>query len=268
MVLYNNSGMNKQTMKALIQKIAQADTDFSLIQADDVIAVGLSGGKDSTLLLTALEVYRKQSRKPFKLMGIHIDLGFGGLPFEPVKNYFNQEDIECHVFPSHIAEILNLNKKKDVIQCSLCSKLKKGAVIKAAKSLGCNKVAFAHHADDAIETLFLNMIYGGKLATFEPSMYMTKTEVTFIRPFVYVKEKDIISNVKNLNLPIKPSACPVDGSTKRQAIKEMLNALYTSFPPAHDNFITMLHNQDQLDLWKKSVDKEILLHYTQDKQKQ
>lgn len=268
MVLYNNLGMNKQSMKALLQKIAQADYDFSLIQANDIIAVGLSGGKDSTLLLTALEAYRLQSQKTFKVIGIHIDLGFGGLPFDLIQAYFEQADIECHVFPSQISAILELNKKKDLIQCSLCSKLKKGAVIKAAKSLGCNKVAFAHHADDAIETLFLNMIYGGKLATFEPSMYMTRTDITFIRPFVYVKEKDIISNFNELKCPLKPSACPVDGNTKRQAIKDTLNTLYTYFPTAHDNFITMLHNQEQLDLWKKSIDKEFFLPYTQVKQKQ
>lgn len=238
-------------MKTLIKKIALADKDYGMINDNDTIAIGLSGGKDSTLLLFALEHYRIKSRKNFKLMGIHLNLGFKGDDYTPIKQFFDDLNIENHIFTTQVAEILELNKKDDKIQCSLCSKFKKGIVIQKALELGCNKVAFAHHADDAIETLFLNAIYGGKLATFNPEMYMSESKINFIRPFIYIKETEIIANVRINNLPVKKSGCPNDGNTKRQDMKTLLHKLYIEYPSAHDNFIKMLHNSDQTKLWTK-----------------
>jgi len=243
-------------MKTLIKKIGLADKDYNMINDNDVIAIGLSGGKDSTLLLFALEHYRIKSRKNFKLIGIHLDLGFNGEDYTPVKDFFDELNIENHIYKTQVAEILELNKKDDKIQCSLCSKFKKGIVIQKAVELGCNKVAFAHHADDAIETLLLNAIYGGKLATFDPEMYMSESKINFIRPFVYVKESEIVANAEINLLPIKKSGCPNDGNTRRQDMKELLNQLYSNFPTAHDNFIKMLHNSEQTKLWTKVLTKE------------
>jgi tRNA 2-thiocytidine biosynthesis protein TtcA len=238
-------------MKNLIKKIALADKDYGMIMENDVIAVGLSGGKDSTLLLFALDHYRIKSRKNFKIIGIHLNLGFKGEDYLPVKYFFDNLEIENHIFETQVAEILELNKKDDRIQCSLCSKFKKGIVIQKAIELACNKVAFAHHADDAIETLFLNAIYGGKLSTFDPEMYMSESKINFIRPFVYVKESEISANAEINNLPIKKSGCPNDGFTKRQEMKNLLNQLYIDYPTAHNNFIKMLHNSEQTKLWTK-----------------
>ncbi len=243
-------------MRTLIKKIAQADRDYGMINDNDTIAVGLSGGKDSTLLLFALEHYRIKSRKNFKLIGIHLDLGFKGENYLPVKQYFDDLKIENHIYETKVSEILELNKKDDKIQCSLCSKFKKGIVIQKALELKCNKVAFAHHADDAIETLFLNAIYGGKLATFDPEMYMSESKINFIRPFVYLKESEIMANVEINNLPVKKSGCPNDGHTRRQDMKELLAQLYKDYPTAHDNFINMLHNSEQTKLWSKVLTKE------------
>lgn len=252
-------------MKKLIKKIANADKDFNLIAENDRICVGISGGKDSSLLLIALELYRRKSRKHFSVIGIHINMGFGEDDISPLKDIIESYGIEVYFVPSQLAEILEKNKKKDVIQCSLCSKLKKGAVIQEALNHQCNKVAFAHHADDAIETLFLNAMYGARLSTFDPIMYMSQTQVYFIRPFVYVKESEIIDQANQLNLPRIRSACPVDGLTKRQTIKNILNQLYAEIPDAHDNFIRMLSNQTQLHLWKPSLDTNDLLEYTQNR---
>lgn len=242
-------------MRNIIRNIGLADLDYELIEENDRIAVGISGGKDSSLLLYSLDLYRQKSRKNFTIVGIHINLGFGEEPFDKLISFFNQHNLKLERYDSMISVYLDLNKKKDVVQCSLCSKLKKGAVIDKAKELNCNKVAFAHHADDAIETLFLNAIYGGKLATFDPKMYMSEAQVTFIRPFIYVTESEIINECKILGIPRIKSNCPVDGLTKRQTIKEQLNALYKEVPLAQKNFIKMLSNQKQLKLWKKSVDK-------------
>lgn len=242
-------------MRNIIKNIGLADLDYELIEENDRIAVGISGGKDSSLLLYTLELYRQKSRKNFTIIGIHINLGFGEEPFDELESFFNQHNLKLERYDSMISVYLDLNKKKDIVQCSLCSKLKKGAVIDKAKELNCNKVAFAHHADDAIETLFLNAIYGGKLATFDPKMYMSEAQVTFIRPFIYVTEEEIINECKILGIPRIKSNCPVDGLTKRQDVKEKLNALYQEVPLAQKNFIKMLSNQKQLKLWKKSVDK-------------
>lgn len=243
-------------MKNIIKKIGQADKDYGMINDNDVIAVGLSGGKDSTLLLYALNQYKIKSRKNFNIIGIHLNLGFKGEDYTPVKTFFDSLNIENHIYDTQVSEILELNKKDDKIQCSLCSKFKKGIVIQKALELGCNKVAFAHHADDAIETLFLNAIYGGKLATFDPEMYMSESKINFIRPFVYLKESEIIANAEEYNLPIKKSGCPNDGFTRRQEMKELLNQLYRDYPTAHDNFIKMLHNTKQTKLWTKVLTNE------------
>ena len=245
-------------MKKLIKKIAEADKDYQLIEENDIIGVGISGGKDSSLLLIALELYRRKSRKAFKIVGIHINMGFGEDDITPLKEIFDSYQIEVHYVPSSLSQILEKNIKKDMVQCSLCSKLKKGAVIQEALKYNCNKVAFAHHADDAIETLFLNGMYGSRLATFDPKMYMSETKVHFIRPFVYVKEEEIIFHAQELKLPRIKSGCPVDGLTKRQVIKDLLNTIYQEIPDAHDNFIRMLSNQKQLHLWTKLDTEDVI----------
>ena len=140
--------------------------------------------------------------------------------------FFEDNNIKYYEEDSKIKDILELNKEKDAISCSLCSTLKKGAVINAAKKLGCNKVSFAHHADDAIETLFLNMIYGARISTFDPKMFMSKSDLTFIRPFCLTFESDIANVCKNMNIPTIKSGCPNDGFTKRQEIKELLHSIY------------------------------------------
>ncbi len=237
-------------MKLLLRKMAHADYDYDMIENGDVIGVGISGGKDSTLLLYALNKYRIKTGKDFKIIGIHIQMGFNGDDFEPVQTFFNELGIELYQISSSIAKILELNKTPDGrIRCSLCSKFKKAAVITEAKKYGCTKIAFAHHADDAVETLMLNAIYGGKLNTFDPKMFLSESKITFLRPFIYVRESEIIAQTQQLKLPVIRSGCPMDGITKRQEIKELLTEIYVRFPQSHDNFLKMLHNPDQLHLW-------------------
>lgn len=247
-------------MKKILAKIRKADELYSLIEDGDRIAVGISGGKDSTLLLYALHLYqylcKNSLNKNFEVIGIHIDLNFGEEDFKPLIDLFKKYNINYISEPSKIADILKINLKNDKIQCSLCSKLKKGAVIKTAKKYHCNKVAFAHHADDAIETLFLNMIYGGKLATFDPKMYLTNSKITFIRPLIKVYENEIIDAVKRLKLPKLKSGCPNDGYTKRQDIKELLASIYQQFPEAKDNFLLSLHNKKQINLFDLKKNKD------------
>lgn len=245
-------------MKKILGSLRKADEMFSLIEAGDKIAVGLSGGKDSSLLLHALHLYQylyeNTYHEHFDIVGVHIDLHFGEEDITPLLDFFRKENVEVHYEASKIADILALHKKNDQIQCSLCSQLKKGAVINAAKALSCNKVAFAHHADDALETLLLNMIYGGRIATFDPKMYLTNSKITFIRPFALAFEKDIRKTVKELDIPVVRSGCPNDGYTQRQAMKDMLNELYHRYPHARENFLYSLYNKEQLSLYMDKLE--------------
>jgi tRNA 2-thiocytidine biosynthesis protein TtcA len=237
-------------VKTLLTKLKRADRDYRLIENGDVIAVGISGGKDSTLLLFALETYRKISPKNFTVIGIHLNLNFGEDDFTPIAEYFASEGISLHVVQTDVAQRLEMHKTPDGrIPCSLCSRFKKAAVIAEAKKYGATKVAFAHHADDAVETLLLNLIYGGKVNTFEPKMLLSESQMMFIRPFIYLHESEIIANVEQLGLPIIRSGCPMDGHTQRESMKSLLTELYTKYPQSKGNLLKALHNPTQLKLW-------------------
>lgn len=250
----------RMPVRKILAQIRKTDELFNLIEDKDKIAIGLSGGKDSSLLLYMLYLYKflfkNTYNKDFDIIGIHIDLNFGEDNFNPLLDWFKQYPIEIVTEQSKIKDILELNLHKDKIDCSLCSTLKKGAVIKSAKKLGCNKVAFAHHGDDAIETLFLNMIYGGRIATFDPKMYLDNSQITFIRPFALSFESEITKACKKLNIPIIKSGCPNDGNTQRQEIKNLLHSIYREYPQAKDNFLLSLYNEDKLNLYFQKFDKK------------
>ena len=243
------------TMKKILSCVRKADEMFGLIEDGDVIGIGISGGKDSSLLLYALHLYQYLAKnslnKEFKIVPIHIDLNFGERNYEALDEYFKKLGINIYYEPSKVYDILKLHKKNDRIQCSICSKLKKGAVIEVAKELGCNKVTFAHHADDALETMLLNMIYGARIATFDPKMYLSNSKITFIRPFCLTFESDIRNVATKLEIPIVKSGCPNDGYTQRQEVKDMLHKLYHKYPSAKENFLKSLYNIEQLNLYKK-----------------
>ena len=242
-------------LHTILGDIRKADQDYHLIDDGDRIAVGVSGGKDSMVLLTALHMYSKFADRNFEVVGIHIKLGFPYMDFSEVVAFCRQQGITFYQYDSQVYEILKRNPDKEGnIKCSLCSKFKKATVIDAAKKLNCTKVAFGHHSDDAVETLLMNAIHGGKLATFLPKMYMSRTDTTFIRPLVYSYESDILSALERNQIPFVKSTCPNDGYTERQAMKDMLQEFYRSYPMAQKNFIRMLYNEDQVELWHREGD--------------
>ncbi len=242
-------------LHTILGDIRKADQDYHLIDDGDRIAVGVSGGKDSMVLLTALHMYSKFADRNFEVVGIHIKLGFPNMDFSEVVAFCRQQGITFYQYDSQVYEILKRNPDKEGnIKCSLCSKFKKATVIDAAKKLNCTKVAFGHHSDDAVETLLMNAIHGGKLATFLPKMYMSRTDTTFVRPLVYSYESDILSALERNQIPFVKSTCPNDGYTERQAMKDMLQEFYRSYPMAQKNFIRMLYNEDQVELWHREGD--------------
>ncbi|MGI6377463.1 MAG: tRNA lysidine(34) synthetase [Bacilli bacterium] len=246
-------------MSTILGCLKQADSDYGLIENGDRLAVGISGGKDSMCLVEALRLYKFFSKKNYEIVPIHINMGFPRLSWESITAFLKERELPLYIEDSSplIYEVLKLKiDKNGRLSCSICGKMRKAAICKAAHKYQCNKIAFAHHADDAIETLVLNAIHGGRLATFKPKMELSREKVVFIRPLLYAREKEIKRTIKSSQIPFVESTCPNSGQTERQSIKELLITFYHRFPEARNNFLTMLSNQEQLELWVKENDKK------------
>ena len=238
------------SMKRVLGCIKKADNEYDLIKEGDKIAVGISGGKDSLVLFYALNLYKRFAGKNFEVYGVHVKMGFPGFDLTPTLEFFEKEGTPIHVFDNDIYSLLKQHlTNKGQLPCSICSRMKKAAVNQAAKSLGCNKVAFAHHAEDAIETFVMNAMYGGRVATFAPAMHLDNIDIDFIRPMVYARENWISMAAKKVGFPVAESCCPNDKHTQREETKKMLRELYKQYPMAKENFLLMLHNPSKLDLW-------------------
>ena len=246
-----------KAIRTLLACIRKADQTYNLINHGDKIVIGLSGGKDSLALCYVLNLYQKFSHTDFTLQPVTLDLGFPGFNPKPLKEFCESIGLSLIVHDSkEVYEILSIQQEKQGLKhlpCSICSRMKKAAINKVANELGFNKVAFAHHADDAIETLFLNEIYGSRIATFSPKMHLENANIDFIRPFTLVHEKDIVRFIKEENINVVGSSCPADKNTTREEIKILLNDLYKKFPKAKENFLSMLSNYEHEDLWGNEI---------------
>ncbi len=244
-----------KAIRTILACLRKADQQYNLIQHGDKIVVGLSGGKDSVALTYALHLYQKFSHTDFIIQPVMLDLGFEGFSAYEMNKFCESLGLKLIVGNSQdVYKILQIQQGNlPHLPCSICSKMKKAAINKIANTIGFNKVAFAHHLDDAIETLFMNEIYGGRLATFAPKMHLERADITFIRPFAHVREKDISKLIKEENLPVSPSCCPSDKFTKREEIKDLLSEIYKKFPSSKENFEVLLTNYERDDLWGKEI---------------
>ena len=237
-------------MQEILKYLRKADDDYGLIKENDTILVGVSGGKDSVLLLYALSLYQNFKEKNFTIIGVHMNMGFPNSDITLITTFMESLSIPFRVVDVPIYEILTHYSKEDgSLDCSRCSNLKRGAIVNLAKEWKANKIAFAHHGDDALETLFLNAIHGAKMDTFQPQIYYEDKEITFIRPFVYVHESDIIQAVKKRQLPTVQSQCPKDGFSSRTQMKTLLHQIYKDFPASKKNLLNMLSHEK--GVWKK-----------------
>lgn len=208
-------------MRRILSAVRRAIQDYGMIEAGDKIAVGVSGGKDSLTLLCALAEYRRFSPVPFEVMGVTLNMGFEGVDYSPVARLCDEIGVEYAVKNTDIAEILfNIRKEKN--PCSLCAKMRRGAVNDLAKEHGCNKVALGHHNEDVIETFFLSLFYEGRLNCFSPVTYLSRKDIKVIRPLIYVAEGDIRGYARRAELPVVYNPCPMDGVSKRQEMKEFI----------------------------------------------
>lgn len=195
--------------------------DYNMIEDGDRIAVGVSGGKDSMTLLTALRQLQNFYPKKFELEAISLTMGIGNADFTPVVEYCKKIGVNYTIEETLIGKII-FEVRNEKNPCSMCANLRRGALHNKAKTLGCNKVALGHHRDDAVETLLLSTFYEGRIHTFSPVTYLDRKDLYLIRPLIYTEEKQIKSVVKSESLPIVKSPCHVDGKTKRQFIKDLI----------------------------------------------
>lgn len=235
-------------MKQILGGLRKAVQDFNMIQDGDKIVVGLSGGKDSMILLYALKLFQNFSPNKYEITAVTLNLGFDNFNLSTINDYCEQIDVKYKVIDTNISRIV-FDVRKEKNPCSLCAKLRRGALHNAVKDLGYNKIALGHHADDAIETLFLSMLYEGRISTFKPMNYLSRKDIYNIRPLIYIKEKQIISAINKHNIPIAKSPCPMDKRTKREEIKQLLETIYKDIPEGRDRLLTAIMNEENLNLW-------------------
>ena len=198
--------------------------DYQMIQEGDKIADGISGGKDSLTLLYAMANLRRFYPKKFSLIAITVDLGYEGFDLTPVKLLCEHLQVEYHVVSTEIAKII-FGDKNEASPCSLCAKMRKGALNDMAEQLGCNKIALGHNKDDVVETFFMSLLYEGRLNCFAPVSFLDRKKLYSIRPLMYVPEWECRSFVNKSDIHIVKNPCLADGNTKRQETKELLAEL-------------------------------------------
>ena len=210
--------------KHLLSFVRRAVDDYSMIDDGDKIAVGISGGKDSLALLCALAYLRRFYPKKFEIIALTVDMGFEGSDFSSISKLCEDLDVPYHIVPTQLAQII-FEERKEKSPCSLCAKMRRGVIHSSAKELGCNKVALGHHFDDVVETFILNLFFEGRIGCFSPVTYLSRKDITLIRPLIYMPEKDVRYFTSKNELPVVKSSCPADGNTQREEMKKLLAEL-------------------------------------------
>ncbi|MCI9440905.1 MAG: tRNA 2-thiocytidine(32) synthetase TtcA [Ruminococcus sp.] len=228
-------------LQRLLSYTRKAVDEYMMIQEGDHIAVGISGGKDSLTLLYALHGLKRFYPKKFDLSAITVNLGFPDFDLSPIHDLCSKLQIPYQVVDSDIYHIL-FDVRKEANPCSLCAKMRKGALNQAVKEMGCNKVAYAHHMDDIIETMLLSLIFEGRFHSFSPKTYLDRMDLTVIRPIMFVNEADVIGFQNKHQIPVVKSRCPVDGYTKRQYAKELLQKLNQDHPGTKERMFCAILN--------------------------
>ena len=216
-------------MQKMMGLMRRCIDDYHMIEAGDRIAVGVSGGKDSLTLLTVLAALRAYYPKPFELEALSIDMGLGGMDFAPVEALCRKLDVPFTLRHTEIGKII-FDYRKEKNPCSMCAKMRRGALNDLISEHGFNKVALGHHFDDAVETMLMSLLYEGRIGCFEPVTYLSRSGVTQLRPMLYIGEKAIEAFAQQQALPVVHNICPADKHTKRQEVKELLASLQAQYP--------------------------------------
>jgi len=229
------------TLQKVLSFIRRAVDDYHMIEEGDRIAVGISGGKDSLTLLYGLHGLMRFYPEKFEIHAVTVDLGFGNQDLRKIEMLCRSLKVPYTIVKTDIADIV-FKERKESNPCSLCAKMRKGALNEAIKKAGCNKVAYAHHKDDAVETMLMSLIYEGRFHTFRPVTYLDRMDLTVIRPLIYMSEADVIGFVNKAQLPVVKSPCPADGSTKREYAKELVRKINQENPGAKMRMFTAIQS--------------------------
>lgn len=230
--------MNLQQVLSYVRK---AVDDYHMIEEGDKIAIGISGGKDSLTLLYALHGLKRFYPKHFEIHAVTVDLGWDNLNLDRIIELCKELNVEYTIVKTDIAQIV-FEERKEENPCSLCAKMRKGALNQAIKEVGCNKIAYAHHKDDVVETMLMSLIFEGRFHTFSPVTYLDRTQLTVIRPLMYMNEADVIGFVNKYNVPVVKSPCPADGHTKREYVKNLLRQINRDNPGVKERMFTAIQN--------------------------
>lgn len=230
-------------LQQLYSKVRQALQDYDMVQPGDRIAIGISGGKDSLTLLYALAGLRRFYPVSFEIVAITVDIGFEGFDLSPIEALCQELDVEYHIVHTEIEKILNTDS------CSLCARMRKGALNEKALELKCSKIAYAHNTDDVVETMMLSMIYEGRFSTFWPVTPLEKTNLTVIRPLVFVSKADVIGFKNKYQLPVVSNPCPYDHNSERTYVRDLLDEMNRHAPGVKQRMMTAI-TDGTLDHWK------------------
>jgi len=220
-------------MQAILSHVRRCIEDYEMIAPGDKIAVGVSGGKDSLILLYAMAKLKEFYPVPFELHALTVHPGVPEMDFGPVAELCESLNVPYHIVQTEIFDII-FNHRKEKNPCSMCAKMRRGAIHNAMKELGLNKIALGHHFDDAVETFFLSLFYEGRLSCFQPVTYLDRTNITQIRPLLYCGEGMVRNAAIRHELPIVHNPCPADGNTRRQEVKELIERLRKDYPNLKD----------------------------------
>ena len=216
-------------MKKLVGLVRRCVDDYGMLQPGDRVAVGVSGGKDSLTLLVLLAALRQYHPSHFSLQAVTIDLGLPGMDYAPVQALCDRLQVPYTRVPTQIAPII-FDYRKEKNPCSMCAKMRRGALNQALADLGCGKVALGHHYDDAVETFFLSLFYEGRISCFQPVTNLDRTGIIQIRPMLYLSEQTISHFAQREQLPVVHNPCPADKHTKRQEVKDLVYELSARYP--------------------------------------
>lgn len=228
-------------LQQVLSYVRRAVDDYHMIEEGDKIAVGISGGKDSLTMLYALNALKRFYPLSFTIHAVTVDLGFQNLDLSRIEALCRELEVPYTIVKTEIADIV-FEKRKESNPCALCAKMRKGALNDAIKAAGCNKVAYAHHKDDVVETMLLSLIYEGRFHTFSPVTYLDRMQLTVIRPLLYMNEADVIGFVNKNNIPVVKSPCPADGYTRREYVKQLLRQLNRENPGVKERMFTAIRS--------------------------
>lgn len=222
--------------------VRRAVDDYDMIREGDRVAVGVSGGKDSLLLLLALHHLQSFYPQHFELEAITIELGFEGMDFAPVAELCKELDIPYTCLKTDIKEIV-FDVRREDNPCSLCAKMRRGALNDAIRARGINKLALGHHFDDAVETFLLSLLFEGRISCFRPVTYLDRSGVTQIRPLIYAGEQKIAKLAEELQLPVVENPCPQDKGSKRYEVKQLLKMMSADYPDMKSKIFGAMQRQ-------------------------